>query len=114
MTPGCTESSSTSRRPPSPVECSTRSNQRRMLMGRLVRGDVSKGFIPPIASAVLDLLGKHGELLPRQALGNVDIPPSWARPEAVIIHCEPALEPGMAFYVPHAAFFTSCRCDRGV
>ncbi|MEQ2227669.1 hypothetical protein ILYODFUR_000663, partial [Ilyodon furcidens] len=28
-------------------------------IGRLVRGDVSKGFIPPIASAVLDLLGKH-------------------------------------------------------
>lgn len=30
-------------------------------MGRLVRGDLSKGFVPPIASAVLDLLEKHGE-----------------------------------------------------
>lgn len=29
-------------------------------MGRLVRGDLSKGFVPPIASAVLDLLEKHG------------------------------------------------------
>uniref|UniRef100_A0A3P8TFL9 formate--tetrahydrofolate ligase n=1 Tax=Amphiprion percula TaxID=161767 RepID=A0A3P8TFL9_AMPPE len=28
-------------------------------MGRLVRGDLSKGFVPPIASAVLDLLEKH-------------------------------------------------------
>uniref|UniRef100_A0A7N6BJI3 formate--tetrahydrofolate ligase n=1 Tax=Anabas testudineus TaxID=64144 RepID=A0A7N6BJI3_ANATE len=30
-------------------------------IGRLVRGDLSKGFVPPIASAVLDLLEKHGE-----------------------------------------------------
>lgn len=30
-------------------------------MGRLVRGDLSKGFVPPLASAVLDLLEKHGE-----------------------------------------------------
>ncbi|XP_047429789.1 monofunctional C1-tetrahydrofolate synthase, mitochondrial [Mugil cephalus] len=28
-------------------------------MGRLVRGDLSKGFVPPLACAVLDLLGKH-------------------------------------------------------
>ncbi|GLD69343.1 monofunctional C1-tetrahydrofolate synthase, mitochondrial, partial [Lates japonicus] len=28
-------------------------------MGRLVRGDLSKGFVSPIASAVLDLLEKH-------------------------------------------------------
>ncbi|KAM4522193.1 monofunctional C1-tetrahydrofolate synthase, mitochondrial isoform 1-T2 [Odontesthes bonariensis] len=28
-------------------------------VGRLVRGDLSKGFVPPIAGAVLDLLGKH-------------------------------------------------------
>ncbi|TKS76123.1 Monofunctional C1-tetrahydrofolate synthase, mitochondrial [Collichthys lucidus] len=28
-------------------------------MGRLVRGDLSKGFVPPLASAVLDLLEKH-------------------------------------------------------
>uniref|UniRef100_A0A8C4DXJ9 formate--tetrahydrofolate ligase n=1 Tax=Dicentrarchus labrax TaxID=13489 RepID=A0A8C4DXJ9_DICLA len=32
-------------------------------MGRLVRGDLSKGFVPPIANAVLDLLEKHGEFL---------------------------------------------------
>lgn len=30
-------------------------------MGRLVRGDLSKGFVPPVASAVLDLLENHGE-----------------------------------------------------
>lgn len=29
-------------------------------MGRLVRGDISKGFVPPVASAVLALLEKHG------------------------------------------------------
>ncbi|KAL6095939.1 mthfd1l [Pungitius sinensis] len=28
-------------------------------MGRLVRGDMSKGFVPPVASAVLALLEKH-------------------------------------------------------
>ncbi|XP_060907981.1 monofunctional C1-tetrahydrofolate synthase, mitochondrial [Labrus mixtus] len=28
-------------------------------MGRLVRGDLSKGYVPPLASAVLDLLEKH-------------------------------------------------------
>uniref|UniRef100_A0A673A1Q2 formate--tetrahydrofolate ligase n=1 Tax=Sphaeramia orbicularis TaxID=375764 RepID=A0A673A1Q2_9TELE len=28
-------------------------------MGRLVRGDFSKGFVPPVASAVVDLLEKH-------------------------------------------------------
>uniref|UniRef100_A0A8C9YGD5 formate--tetrahydrofolate ligase n=1 Tax=Sander lucioperca TaxID=283035 RepID=A0A8C9YGD5_SANLU len=32
-------------------------------MGRLVRGDLSKGFVPPIASAVLDLLEKHDSAL---------------------------------------------------
>lgn len=31
-------------------------------MGRLLRGDLRKCFVPPIAGAVLDLLGKHGEL----------------------------------------------------
>lgn len=30
-------------------------------IGRLVRGDLSRGFVPPSASAVLDLLEKHGE-----------------------------------------------------
>lgn len=30
-------------------------------MGRLVRGDLSKGFVPPLANAVLDLLEKHGK-----------------------------------------------------
>uniref|UniRef100_A0AAX7T8K0 formate--tetrahydrofolate ligase n=1 Tax=Astatotilapia calliptera TaxID=8154 RepID=A0AAX7T8K0_ASTCA len=28
-------------------------------MGRLIRGDLSKGFVPPLASAVLDLLENH-------------------------------------------------------
>jgi len=32
-------------------------------IGRLVRGDLSKGFVPPIASAVLDLLEKHGKYI---------------------------------------------------
>ncbi|KAM4529532.1 monofunctional C1-tetrahydrofolate synthase, mitochondrial [Fundulus diaphanus] len=111
-------------------------------IGRLVKGDMSKGFVPPMASAVLDLLGKHdaplkgksvllvgGQGPPRLALqcliersgmsvqtnhwnsknlktqvmqadavvmlsaGNADILPSWARPEAVIIRCESALDP---------------------
>uniref|UniRef100_A0A3Q4N0K3 formate--tetrahydrofolate ligase n=1 Tax=Neolamprologus brichardi TaxID=32507 RepID=A0A3Q4N0K3_NEOBR len=30
-------------------------------MGRLIRGDLSKGFVPPLASAVLDLLENHGK-----------------------------------------------------
>ncbi|XP_069014299.1 monofunctional C1-tetrahydrofolate synthase, mitochondrial [Embiotoca jacksoni] len=28
-------------------------------LGRLIRGDLSKGFVPPMASAVLDMLEKH-------------------------------------------------------
>lgn len=32
-------------------------------MGRLVRGDLSTGFVPPLSSSVLDLLEKHGEFL---------------------------------------------------
>uniref|UniRef100_A0A7N6FIV9 formate--tetrahydrofolate ligase n=1 Tax=Anabas testudineus TaxID=64144 RepID=A0A7N6FIV9_ANATE len=35
-------------------------------IGRLVRGDLSKGFVPPIASAVLDLLEKHGEFAQKE------------------------------------------------
>uniref|UniRef100_A0AAQ5ZVT0 Monofunctional C1-tetrahydrofolate synthase, mitochondrial n=1 Tax=Amphiprion ocellaris TaxID=80972 RepID=A0AAQ5ZVT0_AMPOC len=110
-------------------------------MGRLVRGDLSNSFVPPIASAVLDLLEKHdaplegktvllvgGEgplclalqcliersgmvalkshwnsnVLQRQVMQadamvlldgvNVDVPPSWIRPGAAIICCEPTLE----------------------
>ncbi|XP_019114551.2 monofunctional C1-tetrahydrofolate synthase, mitochondrial [Larimichthys crocea] len=110
-------------------------------MGRLVRGDLSKGFVPPLASAVLDLLEKHdaplegktvflaggeGPLgvalqclierngmvafkshwssnsLQRQVMqadavvllgpGNMDVPPTWVRPGAVVIRCEPTLE----------------------
>lgn len=34
-----------------------------MNVGRLVRGDMSKGFVSPVANAVLDLLEKHGESL---------------------------------------------------
>ncbi|XP_037606081.1 monofunctional C1-tetrahydrofolate synthase, mitochondrial [Sebastes umbrosus] len=110
-------------------------------MGRLVRGDLSKGFVPPIASAVLDLLEKHdaplegktvllvggegplgvalqcliersgmivlksqwcSKSLQRQMMqadavvllgtGNMDVPPTWFRPGAAVIHCEPTLE----------------------
>uniref|UniRef100_A0A3P8TIP4 formate--tetrahydrofolate ligase n=1 Tax=Amphiprion percula TaxID=161767 RepID=A0A3P8TIP4_AMPPE len=119
-------------------------------MGRLVRGDLSKGFVPPIASAVLDLLEKHdaplegktvllvgGEgplclalqcltersgmvalkshwnsnVLQRQVMqadamvlldgANVDVPPSWIRPGAAIICCEPTLETGIPEYIPN-------------
>uniref|UniRef100_A0A8C6KJJ1 formate--tetrahydrofolate ligase n=1 Tax=Nothobranchius furzeri TaxID=105023 RepID=A0A8C6KJJ1_NOTFU len=130
-------------------------------MGRLVRGDASEGFVPPVAGAVLDLLGKHdaplkvksvllvgGEGPLRLALqcliersgvevntshwnskslqtqvmqadavvllgaGNMEVPPTWIRPEALIIHCEPALKPGVATCVafdlinkqPHLSF----------
>lgn len=31
--------------------------------------------------------------------GNVDVPPTWARPEAVVIRCESTLEPGTPEYV---------------
>ncbi|XP_074471605.1 monofunctional C1-tetrahydrofolate synthase, mitochondrial [Sebastes fasciatus] len=110
-------------------------------MGRLVRGDLSKGFVPPIASAVLDLLEKHdaplegktvllvgGEgplgvalqcLIERSGMvalkshwcskslqrrvmqadavvllgtGNMDVPPTWFKPGAAVIHCEPTVE----------------------
>ncbi|XP_044025342.1 monofunctional C1-tetrahydrofolate synthase, mitochondrial [Siniperca chuatsi] len=110
-------------------------------MGRLVRGDLSKGFVPPIASAVLDLLekldaplegktvllvGGEGPLgvalqcliersgmvalkshwssktLQRQVMqadavvllgaGNMDVPPTWVKPGATVIRCEPPLE----------------------
>ncbi|XP_050927817.1 LOW QUALITY PROTEIN: monofunctional C1-tetrahydrofolate synthase, mitochondrial [Lates calcarifer] len=109
-------------------------------MGRLVRGDLSKGFVSPLASAVLDLLEKHdvplegktvllvggegplglalqclierrgmaalksnwsSESLQRQVMqadavvllgaGNLDIPPTWFRPRAAVIRCEPTL-----------------------
>ncbi|TDH00452.1 hypothetical protein EPR50_G00188640 [Perca flavescens] len=110
-------------------------------MGRLVRGHLSKGFVPPIASAVLDLLEKHdcalegktvllvggegplavslqcliersgmvalkgqwsSKSLRRQAMqadavvllgaGNMDLPPTWVRPGAAVIRCEPTQE----------------------
>ncbi|XP_014886776.1 monofunctional C1-tetrahydrofolate synthase, mitochondrial isoform X2 [Poecilia latipinna] len=124
-------------KPEKDVDCISNLN-----IGRLVRGDMSKGFVPPMASAVLDLLGKHDASLKGKSVllvggqgplrlalqcliersgmtvqtnhwnsnslktqvlqadavfllsaGNMDIPPSWARPETVIIHCESALEP---------------------
>uniref|UniRef100_A0A4W6CMZ0 formate--tetrahydrofolate ligase n=1 Tax=Lates calcarifer TaxID=8187 RepID=A0A4W6CMZ0_LATCA len=117
-------------------------------MGRLVRGDLSKGFVSPLASAVLDLLEKHdvplegktvllvggegplglalqclierrgmaalksnwsSESLQRQVMqadavvllgaGNLDIPPTWFRPRAAVIRCEPTLGSGIAEYV---------------
>nr|XP_046229315.1 monofunctional C1-tetrahydrofolate synthase, mitochondrial [Scatophagus argus]XP_046229316.1 monofunctional C1-tetrahydrofolate synthase, mitochondrial [Scatophagus argus] len=112
-------------------------------MGRLVRGDLSSGFVPPLASAVLDLLEKHdaplegksvvlvgGEeplgvalqcLIERSGMvafkshwsskslqkqlmqadavvllgeGSTDVPPTWVRPGAAVIRCEPTLETG--------------------
>ncbi|XP_041832423.1 monofunctional C1-tetrahydrofolate synthase, mitochondrial [Melanotaenia boesemani] len=111
-------------------------------MGRLLRGDLSKGFAPPVACAVLDLLGKHdaplegktvllvgGEgplrlalqcLIERSGMtaqschwntktlqtqmmqadavvllsaGNIDVPPTWVRPGAAVIRCEPTTGP---------------------
>uniref|UniRef100_A0A8C4E2S3 formate--tetrahydrofolate ligase n=1 Tax=Dicentrarchus labrax TaxID=13489 RepID=A0A8C4E2S3_DICLA len=113
-------------------------------MGRLVRGDLSKGFVPPIANAVLDLLEKHdtslegktvllvgGEgslgvalqcLIERRGMvvfkshwsskslqrqvclcggtgaGTIDVPPSWVRPGAAVIRCQPSLETGIVTY----------------
>ncbi|XP_034755994.1 monofunctional C1-tetrahydrofolate synthase, mitochondrial isoform X1 [Etheostoma cragini] len=110
-------------------------------IGRLVRGDLSKGFVPPTVSAVLDLLEKHDSALEGKAVlliggegplglslqcliersgmvalkghwssknlqrqvmqadavvlfgaGNMDLPPTWVRPGAAVIHCEPTLE----------------------
>uniref|UniRef100_A0A667Z3L9 formate--tetrahydrofolate ligase n=1 Tax=Myripristis murdjan TaxID=586833 RepID=A0A667Z3L9_9TELE len=39
-------------------------------MGRLVRGDMSKGFVPPTASAVMELLERHGEVQGRGGKTN--------------------------------------------
>ncbi|XP_053193152.1 monofunctional C1-tetrahydrofolate synthase, mitochondrial [Scomber japonicus] len=110
-------------------------------MGHLVQGDPNKGLVPPIASAVMDLLEKHdaplegrtvlmigaeGPLgvamqfqierrgmvalkshwsfnnLQRQVMEadavvllgaeNIDIPPTWVKPGAAVIRCEPILE----------------------
>uniref|UniRef100_A0A8C2ZUN9 formate--tetrahydrofolate ligase n=1 Tax=Cyclopterus lumpus TaxID=8103 RepID=A0A8C2ZUN9_CYCLU len=97
-------------------------------MGRLVRGDLSKGFVPPRASAVMDLLEKHGihliyvavmaltfpsEGTPfkrRQSMQNadavvllgaknMDFPHTWVRPGAAVICCEPTLETGSVEYI---------------
>ncbi|XP_068198841.1 monofunctional C1-tetrahydrofolate synthase, mitochondrial isoform X2 [Antennarius striatus] len=114
-------------------------------VGRLVRGDLTTGFVPPLASAVLDLLKKHdisadgplegkmvslvggegtfgvvlqclieksGMLAVKSQLGHnslkkqvmqadavvlfgqgsMDVPPTWLRPGAAVIRCEPTLE----------------------
>ncbi|CAB1447020.1 unnamed protein product [Pleuronectes platessa] len=79
-------------------------------MGRLVRGDLSKGFVSPVARAVLDLLEKHDDqlegktvllvgVLKQQVMqadavvllgsGQMDVPSTWFRPEAAVIRCEP-------------------------
>uniref|UniRef100_A0A7N9B233 formate--tetrahydrofolate ligase n=1 Tax=Mastacembelus armatus TaxID=205130 RepID=A0A7N9B233_9TELE len=112
-------------------------------MGRLVRGDLSKVFVPPRASAVLDLLEKHGKTillvggegsfgltlqcliekngmvalksnwnsksLQRQLMEadavvllgaeDMDVPPTWFRPGAVVIRCEPTLATGIVEYI---------------
>eukprot|EP00064_Thunnus_orientalis_P016613 superscaffoldBa00003332_g16680 len=114
-------------------------------MGHLVQGDLNKGFVPPIASAVVDLLEKHDApmegrtvlmigaegplgvalqfLIERSGMvalkshwslknlqsqvmqadavvllgtENIDIPPTWVRPGAAVIRCEPTLETGGA------------------
>uniref|UniRef100_A0A7N8WU87 formate--tetrahydrofolate ligase n=1 Tax=Mastacembelus armatus TaxID=205130 RepID=A0A7N8WU87_9TELE len=117
-------------------------------MGRLVRGDLSKVFVPPRASAVLDLLEKHdassegktillvggegsfgltlqcliekngmvalksnwnSKSLQRQLMEadavvllgaeDMDVPPTWFRPGAVVIRCEPTLATGIVEYI---------------
>lgn len=109
-------------------------------VGRLVRGDVSQGFVPPIAGAVMELLTRHdgplegktvvlvgaegplgvtlqclmqrggmvvlcshstSDSLQKQVMqadavvllgaGLVDVPPTWLRPGAAVIHCGHAL-----------------------
>uniref|UniRef100_A0A8C8A1U1 formate--tetrahydrofolate ligase n=1 Tax=Oryzias sinensis TaxID=183150 RepID=A0A8C8A1U1_9TELE len=44
--------------PEKDVDCITDMN-----MGRLVQGNLSRGFVPPLAGAVLSLLQKHGQFL---------------------------------------------------
>ncbi|KAM6914932.1 monofunctional C1-tetrahydrofolate synthase, mitochondrial [Xenentodon cancila] len=109
-------------------------------IGRLVRGDLSKGFVPPVAGAVVDMLGKQAPLEGKAVLlvgrggplrlalqclierngmdvmrsdwnsknlqtqmmqadavvllgaETMDVPPTWIRPGAAIIRCEPSLE----------------------
>uniref|UniRef100_A0A673ZDZ5 formate--tetrahydrofolate ligase n=1 Tax=Salmo trutta TaxID=8032 RepID=A0A673ZDZ5_SALTR len=39
-------------------------------VGRLVRGDMSQGFTPPLANAVMELLARHGEQSPIQNHGR--------------------------------------------
>ncbi|KAM4633069.1 monofunctional C1-tetrahydrofolate synthase, mitochondrial [Polymixia lowei] len=112
-------------------------------MGRVVRGDVSQGFVPPAANAVMELLERHdvplegktvllvgGEgplgltlqcLMQRSGMvalnshrsserfqkqvmqadavvligaGHMEIPPTWVRAGAAVIHCDPTLTTG--------------------
>ncbi|XP_046893063.1 monofunctional C1-tetrahydrofolate synthase, mitochondrial-like [Hypomesus transpacificus] len=109
-------------------------------IGRLVRGDETQGFVPPVARAVMELLARHDAPLEGKtvvlvggegALGvalqclmqrgnmlvlnstsgrlqkqvvqadavvllgpHMDVPPSWLRPGAAVIHCSPALTAG--------------------
>lgn len=48
-------------------------------LGRLVRGDLNIGFVPPAASAVLDLLEKHGELNRSPVNSGYSSRPQWCR-----------------------------------
>uniref|UniRef100_A0A3Q3DNB4 formate--tetrahydrofolate ligase n=1 Tax=Hippocampus comes TaxID=109280 RepID=A0A3Q3DNB4_HIPCM len=54
--------------------------------GRLVQGDLNKGFVPPVASAVMDLLRKHGEVTPHQRT-EYRYAPLSARTTCFVLYC---------------------------
>ncbi|KAJ8270598.1 hypothetical protein GJAV_G00116920 [Gymnothorax javanicus] len=52
-------------------------------IGKLVQGDVSESFVPPVASAVVELLGRHGTSMD----GKVAVIVGENRPLEVALHC---------------------------
>uniref|UniRef100_A0A667YUB4 formate--tetrahydrofolate ligase n=1 Tax=Myripristis murdjan TaxID=586833 RepID=A0A667YUB4_9TELE len=55
-------------------------------MGRLVRGDMSKGFVPPTASAVMELLERHGEVQGRGGKTNDKVSQGRVRSSSHWLH----------------------------
>ncbi|CAN9507483.1 unnamed protein product [Ophioblennius macclurei] len=52
-------------------------------VGRLMRSDLSEGFVPPVASAILDMLKKHDAPLEGKSVSVVGA----ERPLLMILHC---------------------------